>query len=106
MNPHLLRQRCPSLFNVPPGTSIICAACRLPAAGVGGVRFDPRDAAAKENFIQEIYGVGLMTGNEERQRERKSLHTAAAMGEGGNVICTGQKVRGEILTHFLFLLLG
>lgn len=28
------------------------------------------------------------------------------MGEGGNVICTGQKVRREILTHFLFLLLG
>lgn len=28
------------------------------------------------------------------------------MGEGGNVICTGQKVRREILTHFLSLLLG
>lgn len=34
------------------------------------------------------------------------LHTAAGMGDGGNVICKGQKVRTEVLTHFLFLLLG
>lgn len=25
---------------------------------------------------------------------------------GGNAICAGQEVRTEILTHFLFLLLG
>lgn len=45
------------------------------------------------------------TSRRERSREG-GLHTAAGMGEGGNVICTGQKVRREILTHFLFLLLG
>lgn len=39
------------------------------AAGAGGVCFDPRDTAVKENFIPEIYGVGLTkpTGSEERE---------------------------------------
>lgn len=51
---------------------------------------------------------------------RKNLQTGAGVQEiiwggvgrqlwgrgDGNAICTGQRVRTEILTHFLFLLLG
>lgn len=40
------------------------------------------------------------------ERGGEGRDTAVGMGEGGNAICAGQEVRTEILTHFLFLLLG
>lgn len=56
-----------------------------------------------------IHGVGLAYRKHVEQGDpgsERGLHTAAGMGEGGNVICRDQKVRREVLTHFLFLLLG
>ena len=53
--------------------------------------------------------LDVRTGNKWEKRDpgrEGGLHTAAGMGEGGNVIYRGQKVRTEVLTHFLFLLLG
>lgn len=47
----------------------------------------------------EFWGMREERGGEGRD-------TAVGMGEGGNAICAGQEVRTEILTHFLFLLLG
>lgn len=49
------------------------------------------------------------TGNQQRDLgswRGGGLHAAAQTGEGGNVICGGREVRKEVLTHFLFLLLG
>lgn len=50
---------------------------------------------------QKTSGDGIL-GNEGGE----GRDTAVGMGEGGNAICAGQEVRTEILTHFLFLLLG
>lgn len=64
----------------------------------------------KENCEQwRFHGIGLAYRKHVGERNPVSeggLHAAAGMGEGGNVICEGQEVRREVLTHFLFLLLG
>lgn len=67
------------------------------------------DQRMKTQWAAEVRVVGLAYRKQVGEKDPGSeggLHTAAGMGEGGNVICRGQKVRREVLTHFLFLLLG
>lgn len=60
----------------------------------------------KETEIDGVVVIYRKQVGESDLGSKGGLHTAAEMGEGGNVICRGLEVKREVLTHFLFLLLG